>query len=181
MRHLILALALAAAPALAKENWGVKMPDTLDVGGKALKLNGMGLRTKFIIRVYVAGLYVENVGKDPVKIIAADEAKSVKLSFLMNLEKDKITEAISAGFEKNSKAQMPALKDRLAKFNAAIKDLKKGDELSFTYLPGTGTQVKAPGVDLTLEGKDFYDALLSTWLGKDPVHEGCKEGLLGKD
>jgi hypothetical protein len=181
MRHLILAVALAASPALAKENWGVKMPDTLEVGGKQLKLNGMGLRTKFIIRVYVAGLYVENPSKDAAKLISADEPKSVKLSFLMNLEKDKITEAITAGFEKNSKAQMPALKERLDKFNAAIKDLKKGDELSFTYVPATGTQVKAPGVDLTLPGKDFYDALLSTWLGKDPVHEGCKNGLLGND
>ena len=48
-------------------------------------------------------------------------------------------------------------------------------------MSGTGTQVKAPGVDVTLEGKDFMDALLGTWLGKDPVHEGCKNGLLGND
>ncbi len=35
---------------------GVTMPDTEQVGSTKLGLNGLGLRTKFMVKVYVAGL-----------------------------------------------------------------------------------------------------------------------------
>ena len=34
---------------------GVTMPDTQQVAGKTLALNGLGLRTKYMVKVYVAG------------------------------------------------------------------------------------------------------------------------------
>lgn len=34
---------------------GVTLPDTEQVGGTKLVLNGLGLRTKFMVKVYVAG------------------------------------------------------------------------------------------------------------------------------
>jgi len=47
-----------AASLLGREVAGVKMPDTVTVEGKTLKLNGMGLRKKVMFKVYVAGLYL---------------------------------------------------------------------------------------------------------------------------
>jgi hypothetical protein len=77
---------------------------------------------------------------------------------------------------------MPSLKARLDTVNAAIPDLKKGDELTITYIPGKGTHVQSKGgQDLSVEGKDFADALFSVWLGKDPVDDDLKDGMLGKD
>ena len=38
---------------------------------------------------------------------------------------------------------MPALKERLDNFTAAIPDVKKGDVLTLTYVPGKGTSVRA--------------------------------------
>ena len=62
---LALAVVLAGATvAQAKELAGVTMPDTLSVGGKTLKLNGLGLRKKAIVKVYVGGLYLETPSKD---------------------------------------------------------------------------------------------------------------------
>ncbi len=55
---LVLPLALSAVLS-AGEVAGVKMSDTVTVEGKTLKLNGMGLRTKVMFKVYVAGLYLE--------------------------------------------------------------------------------------------------------------------------
>ena len=56
---LALLLALAAVPASsAREVAGVTLPDTVSVEGKTLKLNGAGLRTKVVFKVYVAGLYL---------------------------------------------------------------------------------------------------------------------------
>jgi len=41
---------------LAAELAGAALPDTLAVGGKTLKLNGLGLRKKAVFKVYVGGL-----------------------------------------------------------------------------------------------------------------------------
>ena len=53
----LLALFLAL-PAAAGTLAGVTLPDKADVDGKSLVLNGMGLRKKLVIKVYVGGLYL---------------------------------------------------------------------------------------------------------------------------
>lgn len=183
MKHAALALAFALAlPALAGELDGVQMPDTIDVAGKQLKLNGMGLRTKFFVaKVYVAGLYAETPSKDPAALINADEIKRVKMVMLRDLSRDQIAEAIREGFEKNNKAQLPQLKARLDNFIAQMPAaVKTGDVLELTYQPGKGTEVTAKSGQATqIEGKDFADALFSVWLGKFPVDESLKRGMLG--
>ncbi|WP_224368312.1 chalcone isomerase family protein [Hyalangium versicolor] len=179
----VLSLALAL-PALAqeKEVAGVKFPATLSVDGKELKLNGAGLRKKVFFKVYAVGFYLENTTQDGAQAISSDQTKVVRMSMLRDLEKEKITEAISEGVEKNNKAQMPALKDRLETFNKAIPDLKKGDELTLTYVPGKGTRVQSKGgQEISVEGKDFADALFGVWLGSNPVDDGLKKGMLGKN
>ena len=178
---LLLSLALAA-PALAKEKAGVNLPDTISAEGKSLKLNGIGLRKKAIFKVYVAGLYVENTSKDANTVIKSDQVKQVKMVMLRDLEKAKIVDAVKDGFEKNNKAQMPALQERLNNFTASIPDVKKGDTLTLTYVPGKGTSVTSKtGQALSVQGKDFADALFSVWLGKEPVSEDLREEMLGQD
>jgi hypothetical protein len=176
---LMLCLA-AAVPVLAKEVAGVTLPDTVTAEGKALKLNGAGLRKKAIFKVYVGGLYLENPSKDAAGVVSSDQIKRMQLSVLRSLSTKQITEAIEEGFEKNSKAQMGALKARLDRFAGMIPDAEKGDELAFTYVPGKGTVVSAKGAEKgVIEGKDFADALFSVWLGANPVQEDLKKALLG--
>ncbi|HYH95340.1 chalcone isomerase family protein [Hyalangium sp.] len=180
---LVLSLTLAL-PAFAKETVvaGVKFPETVTVEGKELKLNGAGLRTKAIFKVYAAALYLETPTKEGAQVISSDQLKRVRMYMLRDLDKAKITDAISEGIEKNNKAAMPALKERLDKLNAAIPDLKKGEELTITYVPGKGTQVQSKGgQELSLEGKDFADALFGVWLGAKPVDGDLKDGMLGKE
>jgi hypothetical protein len=178
---LVLSLTLAL-PAFAKDVAGVKFPETVPVDGKELKLNGAGVRTKAIFKVYAAALYLETPTKDGAQVISSDQSKHVRMSMLRDLEKAKITDAISEGMEKNNKAAMPALKERLDKLKGAVPDLKKGDHLTITYVPGKGTQVQSKSSEpLTIEGKDFADALFGVWLGAKPVDDDLKDGLLGKE
>jgi hypothetical protein len=179
-----LAAALIAAalalPASAKELAGVKAPDTVTAGGKELKLNGLGLRKKAIFKVYVAALYLETTSKDAATILAADGVRRVEMTMLRDLEKGKIVDAVHDGFKKNSGDALPKLQERLAKFTAAIPDLKEGEKLTLMYVPGTGTSVTGGnGAAMTVEGKDFADALFSVWLGKEPVSESLRDGMLG--
>ncbi|PTL82600.1 chalcone isomerase family protein [Vitiosangium sp. GDMCC 1.1324] len=170
-----------ALPAAAKEVSGVQFPDTVTVEGKELKLNGAGLRKKFVFNVYTAGLYLQNPSQSAQQVIESDQVKRVRMSMLRDLEKKTIVEAIEEGFKKNAKDKLPALQQRLDTFTAAIPDLKKGDELVLTYTPGKGTTIESKaGQKISVEGKDFSDALFSVWLGKSPVDESLKDAMLGK-
>ena len=172
--------AVVAAILAAGEVAGVKMPDTVTVEGKTLKLNGMGLRKKLMFKVYVAGLYVETPTKAPEAIISSEQTKRMQLHVLRNLRASQVTEAIEEGFEKNSKAQMGALSDRLKRFSGMFADVVEGDQIVMTYVPGKGTSVSVKGTEKgTVEGKDFSDALFSVWLGPKPVQEDLKKAFLG--
>jgi hypothetical protein len=164
----------------AKEVAGVSLPETTPVDGKNLKLNGMGLRKKMVFKVYVAGLYLETPSKEAAAVISSDQIKRIQLSILRSLSTAQINEAINEGFEKNSSAQMPALKARLDRLNAMIPNVEKGDQILLTYVPGRGTVVSAKNVEKgVIEGKDFADALFSVWLGGNPIQEDLKKALLG--
>src|SRR6478752_2096304 len=164
------AIAFLPASARAGEVAGVKIPDTITVEGKTLKLNGMGLRKKVMFKVYVAGLYLESPSKDAATVVSSDQVKRMQLNVMRSLKASQVTEAIEEGFEKNSKSQMGALKERLAKFGAMFADVKEGDQILMTYAPGKGTSVAVKGAQKgTVEGKDFADALFNVWLGPNPV------------
>ncbi len=178
----VLLTLVLSLPAAAKEVAGVTFADTLSVGGKELKLNGAGVRKKLVFNVYAAGLYLETPAREASQAIQTDQVKRVRMSMLRDLDKKTITEAIVDGFKKNAKAQLPALQARLDKLAAALPDVKKGDELLLTYVPGQGTTVESKsGQKMTIEGKDFSDALFSVWLGASPVDGGLKDGMLGKE
>jgi hypothetical protein len=104
----------------------------------------------------------------------------MRLHILRSLKGSQVTEAISEGFERNSKEQMPKLKPRLDKLGTMIPDVKEGDEIELTWVPDKGTHVAVRGTDRgTIEGQDFADALFAVWLGPDPVQDDLKAKLLG--
>ena len=177
-------LALVVVPVAAMELAGVTLPDTTTVNGSSLKLNGMGVRTKTMlkVKVYVAGLYLTTPSHDAAAIVAADEAKQVLMHFLYKkVEKDKLTEAWREGFANNSATVLPALKARLDEFCALWPDMASGERAVITYLPGTGTRLELNGKEAgVIPGKDFADALFAVWLGTKPADTGLKEGILGK-
>ena len=173
-----LVLAVAAS-AVAGEAAGVKLPDTATIEGKTLKLNGIGLRKKMMFKVYVAALYVETPSTDAATLLASDQVKSITLHILRGLDGAQIGEAISDGFWHNSKKQMPELNERLQKLIGMFPAVVEGDQIVLTYVPGKGTSVVAKGQARgTIEGKDFADALLSVWLGANPVQDDLKAALL---
>jgi hypothetical protein len=182
MRHLLVALALALSlPAFAREVAGVQVPDSVTAGGKALVLNGAGLRSKFFVKVYVGALYLEQRSSDPAAIVAADAAWQVVMTFKRDVDKASILGAFKEGFENNSKADAPKLIPALSRIDAVMKDLKSGDVLVIGYAPGVGSTVTAPGGGtVTIEGKPLADALLRNWLGEKPADGDLKSGMLGK-
>lgn len=172
---------LLAATSMGGEVAGVKMSDSLTLEGKALRLNGMGLRKKVIFKVYVAGLYLETPSKDAAAVISSEQIKSIQLHLLRNLSGSELSDAISEAFWKNAKQSRSKLEQRLQKLNGMFPSVVSGDAIVLTYVPGKGTVVTAKGqVKGIVEGKDFADALFSVWLGQDPVQSDLKRSLLGE-
>jgi len=180
MGLVISAAFLWSATALAAELAGVKLPDTLSVGGKTLKLNGMGLRKKVGFKVYVGGLYLETPSKDAAAIMAGDKAVAVTMHFVREVGKKKLIETFDEGFQNNAKEKAVAQKTNIDKLLALVVDMKDGDEVTYAYDPAKGVSVILGGkVVGTIEGKEFAPVLFSLWLGPKPPSEDLKNGMLG--
>ncbi|MEW6270396.1 MAG: chalcone isomerase family protein [Thermodesulfobacteriota bacterium] len=172
--------ALAGArPACAATLQGVTFPDTAAVGGKTVKLNGMGVRVAYVfVKVYVAGLYLEQPTRDAKVAIDSDQAKRMLLQFLREVSHEEMVDAMNDGFAHTG---TPALQPRIAQFSGFFTEpLTAGSQASFDYVPGEGTTVTIGGATKgTIPGVDFMKALWGIWLGDEPADSGLKEGLLG--
>lgn len=182
MRKVVIALACVCAlsvPLLAATLADVTLPDTMIVGNQTLVLNGMGLRTKMFMKIYVGGLYVEKKTGDANAVIQADATKRVVLQFIYGeVTRDQMVESFSEGFKGNAPG---AIQSQVDQFLKAIETMKKGEQLVATYVPGTGTTLTIRGKDkLTIAGLPFAQALFSVWLGPKPPTSDLKNGMLGK-
>ena len=188
-----LVLAIVAAALLpfavpAAEVAGVKLDDKVRVAPNApeLALNGAGVRTRFFLKIYVAGLYVTEKKTAASDVLALSGPKRMHLAMLREVTGQQMSDAITEGFQaNNSPADQGRYKAQIAELAGnmnALGAVKKGDALAFEYLPDTGTRLllngEAKGKAIADEG--FYRALLNVWLGDKPVDADLKKGLLGQ-
>jgi hypothetical protein len=180
-----LTIAVAAAGAQVVEREGAKFEPTLQLGGAALTLNGVGVRTRAIFKVYVAGLYVAQKSNSAAAVLAQKGPRRMALTMLRNVDADTFAGALNEGLQNNlSEAQFAGFKPQIEALNAALKaagEAKKGDAIHIEYLPESGTRVTVNGQPrgASIPGEDFYAAVLRVWLGDKPVDGDLKKGLLG--
>lgn len=185
-RPLLLSMALVAMPALAAiEVGGVKFPETLQLAGQTLQLNGAGVRVKVIVNLYAAGLYITKTDADPANVIGQPGAKVMKIVLLRNLTGEDFADATVKGFKaNNNEADVAKLQSKLEQVRAMMMDfgpVKKGTVIQIDFVPGEGTHVlldgKRRGPEVT--GDDFQKAVLRIWLGPKSVDADLKQSLLG--
>lgn len=182
-RTLVLAALLAVAlPAAAGTLAGVTLPDTITVGSRTLVLNGLGLRTKLFVKVYVAGLYLEKKSDDAAAIVQSDSAKRIVLQFIRSeVGREQMTEAFDEALKANAPDKAASLQAECKQFLGALETMREKEQFAVTYVPGEGTTVTVRGKDkLTIPGQAFGQVVFSMWLGPKPPNAGLKNGLLGK-
>ena len=173
-----------AAPAWAAELAGVTLPEQTTVEESTLVLNGMGLReaTWLKIKVYVAGLYLEAKSSDADAILRAELPKRIVFVFVRSVGRKRMIREWDESLAANVGKDFAALEDRVATLHAWMPDtVRKGDEMTLTYLPGKGVVVEIKGKARgTIPGADFGRALFAIWLGAKPPNQALKSGLLGR-
>ncbi len=176
---LAVGLGLMALPAHADTTVaGVTFKDSAEVSGQTLKLNGAGLRTRFMVKVYAIGLYLPSPARDAAAVMKQDGPKRIVMVMKRNVSKSTMGDAIREGFERNSSANLGALQARLDTLLQELPDLKENDVITITITPDKGTQFKSPKSEIGIPGKDFSDALLGVWLGAKPADADVKKALL---
>ncbi|CAJ0849090.1 hypothetical protein R77567_00255 [Ralstonia sp. LMG 32965] len=164
---------------------GVPFDDAARVAGRELLLNGTGLRSVFVIKGYVAGLYLPERAKNAAVVLGMKGPKRLQIHPLRDVGADTFIHALNDGIHRNqTEIQVQKLADRLTQLEDAMRQIgstKRGDTINFDYAPDTGTTISINGVARTkaIPGEDFYQAVLSIFIGNSPVDRDLKNGLLG--
>ena len=175
-------LFLLPGSGLAIEVERVSLPDAVQMESRSLKLNGVGVRTKFFFDIYVAALYLEQRSSSADEIINSKTSKRLTMNFLYDeVSKEKLTDGWEVGFKKNQpEEKMLVLRERLDRFNTFFETVHKGGRVGFDFISNGSTYVRINGSKVgIISGTDFQQALLAVWLGKKPADSGLKKSLLG--
>ncbi len=190
MKRRTLLLAGCGLPALAwsqtVEPAGVKYAPSVQVAGNTLQLNGAGIRYKFVIKVYTAGLYLAGKASTPEAVLAAPGPKRMHVVMLRDIDANELGRLFTRGMQDNSPREefsksIPGTL-RMADIFSAKKKLVVGDNFSVDWVPGVGTTVLVNG---TAQGDpvkepEFFTALMRIWLGNAPADTALKDALLGQ-
>ena len=181
--------AAAAAPPAASvpstDVSGVKYDNTLDLRGSKLQLNGAGVRYKAIFKVYAAGLYLGKKTPTSEEALGQPGNKRIQVVMLRDIDAGELGKLFSRGVEDNMPKSdfskvVPAL-IRMGQMFSEYKQLKTGDVFTIDWVNGTGTIISIKGKPYgePFKEPEFFNALLSIWLGKQPADWKLKDAMLG--
>jgi Chalcone isomerase-like len=175
---LILVLFTLSLNAATLDN--ITFADKVNIEGKELVLNGIGIRkaTFLKIKVYYGALYLEQKTNNAAAFLSTAAPKQIVMHFVRDVGAKKLQDGFNEGMEASNKNH-ESFKAQMAKFNANLVDVVKDDLIIITFTND--------GVSLNVKGKqsekiasaEFSKALLRIWF-IEPRDENLQNGLLGK-
>lgn len=166
---------------LALEVGGVNLDETQSVHGTPLQLNGAGIRNKFFVDVYVAGLYLAKPTTSAEAVISAQELQSIRIVITSSqITRQRLIDAITEGIQKSAGDDFSRYEPMLDQLWSALTfEVQKGDVFDFTYVPQQGVHFVRNGQTLRVMPEfEFKKILFGIWLGKDPIQPSLKQDLL---
>lgn len=187
IRSLVAAVLLLGGASFshAAEVAGVKFDDKVRVAGKELTLNGLGVRTRAVFKVYAMGLYLGKKESSTEGVLAAAGPRRFSLVMLREVSGEDFGAAFMAGISANSdKAEKGKIMGHMVKLGenfVTVGSLKKGDTVNVDWVPEKGMVVELNGKPLgeVIADPVFYNAMLKIWLGDKPADSALKPLLLG--
>lgn len=174
-----------AAQAQVREVEGFRFESSLRLGGADLVLNGVGVRRRFFLPVYVAALYVPQRSSDAETLLSQRGPRRMSMRFVRDVEAELFMSSLDVGMRRNySPQQLEGWRDQWQTLTSVIANIvvaRRADHVSWDYTPHAGARVMQNSVAITptMSGEDFYNAVLRVWLGAHPADAELKRGLLG--
>ncbi len=174
----VLALGVSL-PTWAGELAGITMPDTHSLAGETLVLNGMALREKYFVDVYVGGLYLQAKTTSGTTAIQTDAPKRLHMSFVYSeVPAEKTIEAYVEVWEEDP--TYASLRSQCDTFITWIPTLHAGDSMTLEYVPGKGTSLLVNGQSRgTIPGVPFMKLIFGNYVGPN-ANKTLRTGLLGQ-
>lgn len=158
----------------------------LELQGRSLRLNGVGIRYKTVFQVYTAGLYLESSAQTTAAVTALQGPKRLSLTMLREVKSGELGRLFMRGMEENidktSFSKLLPSVARMSQIFSDYKNLQPGDQITMDWIPGTGTVITVRGKvqGEAFDDPVFFQALLGIWLGERPADWKLKEALLGQ-
>jgi Chalcone isomerase-like len=164
----------------AAEIDGVAMPETMEVSGTRLLLNGLAQRTYSFLRIhiYVAGLYLQHRSSDAQDILASGETKLLHFVFTRDIDAEAARKSWRESLDSNCRSPCSLGAENVKRFLDAIPSMRRGESSTFLFKP-EGLEVfmneKLVG---RIPDKAFVRVILATFIGSNPTSGEVKRGLL---
>src|SRR5512135_424675 len=167
MRKLAVALSLLllSSQVFALDVAGVNVAPTVSVHQKTLTLNGVGIRKKLFIKVYVGSLYTERKVTTSAQLLADPGEKLIK--------------AFAEDLANNSPvvAQSVEAKAFLSSFT---EDFVEGDTVDISFSPDGTVAASHNGKPFwTVRSPAVAQGVLLIWFGEKPADRSLKKAMLG--
>ncbi|WP_373501784.1 chalcone isomerase family protein [Desulfococcus sp.] len=175
---MVLALRVDAAANVTLE--GVGFGAVREVNGKPVSLKGAGVITYLgIFKLSVAAFYLPK--GIPADLALTDVPRRLELEYLHAIKKEDFAESTRVWIRKNtSETAFERLGPEIERFNRLYENVSPGDRYTLAYDPAVGTTLSLNGEEKgTVEGAEFSAALFSIWIGKTPLSDKLRAGLLG--
>ncbi len=202
---LLLAQRPAEAQSLKEPSSGVKFDVSKSFMGRPATCIGVGIRKAFVVvKVYAAGLYVDDASGKPSFqkllegaggnldslrnspqlynwIIQQDFGKSMEWVFTRDLEKGKMAKTIKESLERElGDLNAADVKEHADKFLAAVDvPLKKWQRMVIVQRSGYELTAQLDGKQVvSVKNKKIAQAIWRIYLGKQPVQKDLKKNLV---
>lgn len=171
---------LLGALAFAENIAGIEFPNHERISDVPVVLNGAGLREKYWIDIYAAGLYLPTQSDNADEIIKQETAKRIKIVFIYpRVTKEQMIETLEENFEQNPNISEETRRS-IGRCTSWMEDFNRDDEIVFDYVPEQGTTIYVKGKKKgTIPGSDFMNAVYTIYLGPSPASKPLKASLIG--
>ena len=163
----------------------VKFTERFHYKNNNFVLNGVGIREKYYIDLYVLGLYLKNKSKDVNKILNANEPQLFRLVCVSSLiTPEKFNIAMENAFYNATNGHPEVYADEIRRLKIAFSGTwLENDEFIIYYTPKIGLQLHKNNklLDTFTSGIGFKTAIMKVWLGPQSVSESLKQQILGND
>jgi hypothetical protein len=162
---------------------GFQIPDSINLRGKTLYLNGAAMRNKFFMNIYIIALYSEKPITKEEDAIHSNIERSLRMLITTPMATPKI---ISENIEEGIKYSLGSLYNQLKPTVDKIKETISYAQIGYkdhidNYYTSDGVMQMYKNDQFLSEDKDgkvFAESLFNMYMGKNPKDRRIKKELL---